>query len=217
MLFDSVLVTNAALTTEADEEAARVRRARQLLQVGDRRTLDWCEADGPWALIARRSALRRRLGAHVLLIWRVSCEDGNGRCVERQLVATIVGLTSDLPRDRRQRNGTLREVEQKARELVEASDVWRATAAETASAVVQAQLARQRATAAAAGHGSLDECDDAHHFQAGLFDRRAERRHLLSAAAAAAMQHQAVERIGVLERSAAIGPVHAQLVLLVLP
>lgn len=217
MPFESALVTNRILKTEADAEAARVRRARQLLQAGDRRTLDRCEADGPWVLIARRSALRRRLGAHIVLIWRVGCDDGNGRRVEWQLVAITVGLTRDLRLDRGERTETLRDIEQKSREVVEAADAWQATAVETARSVVLAQLVRQRAIAAAGGHGSFDEGDDTDHFQAGLFDRRAERRHLVSAAVSAAMQHQAAERIGILERSAAISPAHAELVLVVFP
>src|SRR5579864_5011061 len=93
-------MTNVTLGTEANAEAERVRRARRLLQTGDRRALEQCDADGPWVLMARRSALRQRLGGRVLLIWRVGWDEGNGRCVEWQIVATSITLTTDCHRDR---------------------------------------------------------------------------------------------------------------------
>jgi hypothetical protein len=213
-------MTNVTLGAEADAEAARVRRARQLLQNGDRRALDWCDADGPWVLIARRPALRQRLSGRVLLIWRVGCDDGNGRCVEWRIVATSVSLTTDRRRkhDRRVRVGIVRDLEQEARAVVEADCVWRATAVETARAVVLTQLARERAiAAAAAGHASSDERDDADRFQSGLFDRRAERRRLVSAASSEAERREDAERVEFLERAAAIGSPHARLVLVVCP
>ncbi len=208
-------MTNVSLLTEANAEAVRVCRARQLIQAGDRRALAWCEATPPWVLITRRSALRQRLGTRVLLIWRVGFDDGNGRYVEWQLVATTVDLTTDKHRNRGARTRILRDVEQKAREVAEAAGARRTAAVETALALVLTQLARARAIAA--GHRASVERDDSDRFQAGLFDRRAERRRLLSAAASSALEQQAAERIQVLERSAAIGSPRAQLVLAVFP
>lgn len=210
-------MTSVTLRTEANAEAERVRRVRRLVQPGDRRTLEWCDADGPWVLTARRSALRRRLGGRALFIWRVGWDDGNGRCVEWQIVATSVSLTAGRP-DRSVRARIIRDVEHRTRSLLEADCVKRATAVETARSAVLTQLARERAIAAvAAGHRSSDEHDRADRFQAGLFDRRAERRRLVSNAASDAARRQDEERVEFLERSAAIGPPHAQLVLVVLP
>ncbi len=211
-------MTNVTLRAEADAEAARVRRARRLLQNDDRRALEWCGADGPWILLARRSALRQRLGGRVLLIWRVGCDDGNGRRVEGRIVATSVSLTTGRQLDRRMRAGMVRHLEQAARAVVEADCVWRATAVETARAVVLTQLARARAIAAAASRqASSDERDEPGRFQSGLFDRRAERRRLISAASSEAERRQDAERVEYLERAAAIGSLHARLVLVVCP
>src|SRR5262249_20820236 len=119
-LSDQVVLATPDLRCEAENERHRIVTARSLTRLEEHGTsapssrresgvepdaLDRAhlllEADGAWVCRARRSTTRAALGRRILLLWRVSCEDGLGRVVESSLVGTETRLATALEaRDR---------------------------------------------------------------------------------------------------------------------
>jgi hypothetical protein len=160
------------LRADATAEVRRVADARSFQHDGDEGVLAQCEGVGPLITRARRSALRRRLGGRMLLIWRVSCEDGAGRTVESQLVILLVKVAA-VPSNWRQRDwirAVVRDDEAPLLHRVDATvSLWRETVATVAGGFASARIQRERAIAA------RQSSKRQRAFQAGLFDRRAER------------------------------------------
>lgn len=207
-------MVTVSLKEAAVTEATRLTNARALSRAGDGEALSQLEAEGPWIAVARRSPLRRMLGRRALLIWRVACEDANGRTVESRLVPIAVELASlpPPPLTRAWVDTFLQTMDAEARATIEAEiRDWRAAAGATARSFSGTRLARERAIAA-----------DTHQepgrtFQPGLFDRRAERRRQFLADALSDSSRDAVERVAALERSAAMVVQPARLLLVVVP
>src|SRR5205807_7943630 len=57
--------------------------------------------DAPLICVVRRNAVRRSLGARVLLLWRLAYEDADGRVAESALVALAVALSGGAGFDAR--------------------------------------------------------------------------------------------------------------------
>lgn len=202
-----------SLRTEAEAEAARLAGARSRCRNGDGQTLLALEADGPWVLLARRAGLRRRLGRHALLVWRIAYEDGAGRTVESRLVAITIQLSGfTRPRTSAWLDILLRAIDADARALVDA-DVgdWREAAEAAARSFASARRVREQAIAA----GSREA--DRSAFQPSLFDRRAERGREQASAVRAEARRSADDRLAALERSAAMIIRPARLLLAVFP
>ena len=178
---DNAVDCSAADVTkqEAEVEARQLVFARALTHSDDDDALARAEGDGPWIIRARRSALRAALGHRVLLVWRISYEDACGRLVESVGVPTFVELTRSpgilhrgsiedlLRRIDRDVNSRLRAAAAPLRETIE----------RTNGAFISMRLTRERAIAAR--RATTVSAD----FQPGLFDRRAERSHLIAIAA----------------------------------
>jgi hypothetical protein len=207
--------TMVHLRAAAETEAARVAGARALSHAGDEEMLARLEADGPWILVARRSALRRRLRRRALFIWQVACEDAGGRTVASQLCAVAVRLSACAqPRTRAWRRRYLCEIEAEVRARIDARVRQSiAPAVEAAQSFLMERLRREKAIAA-----HLAEVQSAPAaFQPGLFDGRAVRRHSESADAGAEIKRGAADRIAGLERSGALTVRAARLLLVVVP
>jgi hypothetical protein len=165
-------LTTLDLRADAIAEARRLIEARAFQRDGDAGVLAQCEGMGPLITRARRSTLRRKLAGQILLIWRVRCEDGAGRSAESRLVALLVTVAA-RPSNRRRRawiHAILRDAEASLLQHVDATvSPWRKTVATVTGGFVAARTHRAQAIAARLA----DERPRA--FQAGLFDRRAER------------------------------------------
>jgi hypothetical protein len=160
------------LRVEAAAEARRLAAARALARSGDPgddAALAHLEADAAWIMTARAPALRRALGGRALLLWRVACEDAQGRIVDSRLVAVAVALSGGAPLRRRAHvEALLDAVERDAVAAVDrCSDDWRLEVERGARAFAATRAARERALGAGAPRVDL--------FQPGLFDRRANR------------------------------------------
>jgi hypothetical protein len=206
-----VMVT---LRAEAETEAVRLADARSRTRDDDDDALARLEAEGPWIMIARRTILRRRLGRRVLLLWHVAYEDASSRTVESHLAAIAIHLRASSPKPLTPAwiDGFLRAFGDDVRAQVEA-DVrgWRDAAAATVQSFSATRLARERAIAARTRATALDA------FQPGLFDRRAERLRQVHAGAVSDDDRDATARLAALERSSAIVPQPARLLLVVVP
>ena len=201
-----------SLRAEASSEASRVADARTHTRDEDDDALAQLEADGPWIVIARRTRMRR-LGRRVLLLWRVAYEDASGRVAESCLTAIAIQLRASPTRLTRAWIGAvLRAIDSDVRAQVEADTRgWRDAASSTVQSFSATRLARERAIAAPTRATALDA------FQPGLFDRRAERLRQLHAGAVADDDRDATARLAALERSSAIVPQPARLLLVVVP
>jgi superfamily II DNA or RNA helicase len=168
---------------------------------------------GPLIWRTRRAVLRAALGRNALLIWRVRCEDGSGRIVDTTLVPARVAIDSSASlRTCKAIERWLTGVEESTRSVVlSATAEWRGLVHERRAALLAARRAREEAIrAVAAQHGGLM-------FQPGLFDRRAERRRLIAAAALHSEEAEHRHRLDALERAETVGASEAELVLVVVP
>jgi hypothetical protein len=140
------------------------------------------EADGAWVCRARRSATRAALGRRILLLYRVAFEDDYGRIVQSSCMGVEVHLASeahayvhsvrDIATSACLRR-LLASIEPDVSRLLETSTApWRAAVERISDAFTSTRLRRERAIEAALEITAPDT------FQPGLFDRRAERRHL---------------------------------------
>lgn len=202
------------LRAEAIAEARRLAETRAFERDGDAVAL--ARSDGAWPLVtrARRNSLRRRLAGRVLLIWRVSCEDGAGRIAESQIVALLVDVEA-APRNWHRRTwirAVLREGEASLCHYVEVRALtWRETVATVADRFASAQIRR--------AHAIRDRLADEPHreFQAGLFDRRAERARRAEASDSVGRRQHAHARVNAAALAARLTARPGELLLVLTP
>ncbi len=202
------------LRAEAIAEARRLAETRAFERDGDNAALARSEGAGPLITRARRNSLRRRLAGRVLLIWRVSCEDGAGRIAESQIVALLVDVEA-APCNRHHRGwirAVLRDAEATLRDYVEARALpWRETVAAVTDGFASAQIRR--------AHAITERLAGAPHreFQAGLFDRRVERARRAQANDAAGRRQHAQARVTAAALAARLSSRPCELVLVLTP
>jgi hypothetical protein len=207
-------LTTISLRDEAEREAARLRAARALTRGGHASLLAQLDEDGPWILASTRRLLRERLGGRALFVWRIVCEDWCGAAAESHLMALTARLTSPLPVQRAERHAWLAAIAAALQADVDAAaSGWRASALETARCFSRARVTRERAIAAA----QCADPDASLAFQAGLFDRRAERHQRKTQASDASARDAHAGRLATVERAATLTSRPARLVLVVLP
>jgi len=212
-----VTMTTVDLRVEAAVEARRLAAARALLCNGDERVGTRLEGDAAWIAMPRRASLKRRLGGHMCLVWRVVFEDDSGRFVESRLVPVILELRqgdggSYRADGRRARvQALLRDADGAIRAQVEAScDEWRAEVIRVAEAFASARRRRVEDM-----ESSTDEPQAAS--QPGLFDRRADRSREAYASAVTEAERIAADRRHATAASAEIAPQPARLLLILAP
>ena len=189
------------LAAEAAAEVVRLTKARGLT-AGAGAFLP----DQPLAGIARRSAVRRILGGRVLLLWRLAFEDSGGRLVESELVAVTIELSGarfDV-RHARWAHASLLAV------VHDTCGAWRALVQDTVYRFTATRMARERAIAAA--HAASTDA-----FQAGLFDRRADRAHVADSKSAAERAEQIAARMKAVVAAGTISLRAPELLLVLIP
>ena len=201
----------ASFQSEAALEAQRLAAGRVLARHPTAGSRVPPASRGPLAAMARNGRTRARLGSRVLMIWEVSVEDGCGRCVLSQPVATTVAL-SRRPAgriDRRWLDALVTAVAPELSALVEsAAAPGTASAVSAVTSFIAARVAREQQIARTLAPPA---------FQPGLFDRRG---HHAQAAAHAAQQQTAeasARRLAALERQAVLSVARPALRLLLLP
>jgi hypothetical protein len=161
--------------------------------------------DQPLVGITRRSAVRRILGGRVLLLWRLAFEDSGGRLVESALVAVTIELAGarvDVRHAGWSHASLLAIVHDEC-------GAWRASVRDTVDRFTATRLARERAIAA--GAASTDA------FQAGLFDRRADRAHAAHSKIAAGRTEQIASRMKAVVSAGTISLRAPELLLVLIP
>ena len=189
------------LAAEAAAEVKRLTNARGL--TGGAGPL---LPDRPLVGIARRSAVRRILGGRVLLLWRLAFEDSGGRLVESALVAVTIELAGarlDVRHASWSHASLLAIVHDEC-------GAWRASVRDTVDRFTATRMARERAIAAA-GAASTDA------FQAGLFDRRADRAHVAHSKIAAGRAEQIASRMKAVVSAGTISLRAPELLLVLIP
>jgi hypothetical protein len=189
------------MAVEAAAEAERLANARRLAAVAGSFL-----ADRPLVGIARRRAVRSALGGRVLLLWRLACEDPGGRLVESALVAVTVELAGarfDVRHAVWSHASVLALVLDRGRE-------WRALAQDTVYRFTATRVARERAIAAS--RAASTEA-----FQAGLFDRRADRAHVADAKSAAKRAERIAARMKAVVSAGTISHRAPELLLVLIP
>jgi superfamily II DNA or RNA helicase len=189
----------------AIEEAERIQQLRRLAL---RESVDRRHQAGPLMLVARRPRLRQQLAARVLLIWQLSAADGTGRIVECRLVPVVVsGSFARLRWNRARLMSLIEDAESEIRSRIStATFAWRAEAERIDRAFRSARVRRERAIA-----GHLVAVRPIA-FQAGLFDRRAERAHRVAAAMDLAHGGDMLARIASFERPITAWPLALALI-----
>jgi hypothetical protein len=189
------------LAEEAAAEVERLTKARGLT-AGAGPFLP----DQPLVGIARRSAVRRILGGRVLLLWRLAFEDSGGRLVESALVAVTIELSGARVDVRHAgwSHASLPAI------VYDTCGAWRASVQDTVYRFTARRMARERAIGAARG-ASTDA------FQAGLFDRRAERSHVAHSKSAAALAEQIAARMKTVVSAGTISLRAPELLLVLIP
>jgi hypothetical protein len=189
------------LAVEAAAEVERLTKARGLA-AGAGGFL----RDGTLIGIARRSAVRRTLGGRVLLLWQLAYEDSGGRLVESALVAVTIELSGarvDVRHAGWSQPSLLALVHDRC-------GPWRASVQDTVYRFTATRVARERAIAAA-------RATSTNTFQAGLFDRRAERGHVAHSKGAAELAEQIAARMKAAVSAGAISLRAPELVLVLIP
>ncbi len=205
----------ASYEADGQAEAARLAGRRAFSSVVHDRS--WPARSGgprPLATVARNSSTRARLGMRILLIWDVAIEDGCGRLVASQALATAVSMTR-LPAGR----ADVQWIDSVAghvtatfmNEIEAATASWRTRTLASVRSFVEARVAREHAVAA------LLDTAVATAFQPGMFDRRG---HHAQAAARTAREHTAgaiAKRLAMLERRAVLATLPPVLRLVLIP
>jgi hypothetical protein len=202
------------LRAEAIAEARRLAGTRTFERDGDAAALARSDGAGPLITRARRSTLRQGIAGGVLLIWRVTCEDGAGRIAESHIVALLVDVGA-APSSRHRRTwirATLRDAEASLQEYVEASAlIWRETVATAVERFASVQIRRAHAIT----ERLADEPN--REYQAGLFDRRAERARRAEANDSAGRRQLAHARVTAAALAARLTPRPGELLLVLTP
>jgi hypothetical protein len=189
------------LAAEAAAEVERLTKTRGLAAGAD-----GCLPDRPLIGIARRSAVRRALAGRVLLLWRLAYEDSVGRLVESALVAVTIELSGARVDVRHAgwSDASLLAV------VHDRCAPWCASVQDVVSRFTATRVARERAIA-------TTRAASTNAFQAGLFDRRAERAHLAHAKGAAELAAQIDARMKAAESAGAISFRASELMLVLIP
>ena len=201
----------ASFRADAALEAQRLATERALAGRSLGRPRAQPAGRGPLAAIARNARTRARLGTRVLMLWEVSVEDGCGRCVLSQPVATAIALTRRPPGriDRRWIDALLTAAASRLPALVESSAAPDAAAAlSTVSSFVAARVAREQQIARTRAASA---------FQPGLFDRRGHHAHAAARAAEQQIALASARRLALLERQAVLSVSRPALRLLLFP
>jgi hypothetical protein len=189
------------LSVEAAAEVDRLTRARALAAgVGQ------FPLDRPLIGIARRNGVRRRLGRRVLLLWRLAYEDASGRLVESTLVAATIELSRgrfDVRHADWSNAVPLAVVSAQGR-------AWRESVLRAVQQFTATRAARERAIAAA--HPTV-----ARTFQAGLFDRRADRARVSLAQLSSESSNEMAARLKGVESAGALSLQSPTLLLVLIP
>jgi len=148
-----------------------------------------------------------------MLIWRVGFEDACGRLTESALVPIGIDLDPTVPlRSGAAIEAWLAGIDASCRRAIgDATAGWRRLVARTNDALMSTRLARERGIAA-----QLDATRDAI-FQPGLFERRAERRRLLAAAARHSAATDRAFRLQALEARSTVSEMAPRLLLAIVP
>jgi hypothetical protein len=206
------MMTTIRLRDEAEREVVRLRTARALTMDADAPARASLENDGAWMLVAR-SRLRRSLAGRTVFVWQIVCEDACGWPIESQLLALAAQTAARLPRRPALRDAWLATIQQSLLPHVRARIAsWQASARAVARSFSDARLSRERAIAELA----CREAATGREFQAGLFDRRAERQQRDDISAANVRRDRA-ERLAAIERRGTLTMRAPRLVLVVLP
>jgi hypothetical protein len=195
------------LKDAAIEEAARVMLARA-------HAVDATAADGdrhgPLVTRARHRDTRRILAGRCLLVFRISCNDASGRAVAMRIVGVLMAMAVDpdlRPRDRIR--AALGRADAMVRPHVHrTSSNWMRDTERFGAAFGRARLQRERAIE------QQRYVTKPQRFQAGLFDRRAERDAMNESAALADRDQAMRARIRVAERSRVVESVTELLLVL---
>jgi hypothetical protein len=149
-----------------------------------------------------------------VLVWRVSCEDFSGRRVESQLITLLVDV-GPAPSSLDQRawiRVLVREAQARLLHLVEAAaSRWLDAVARFSGGFTSARSRRAHAIAARLA------TEPRQTFQAGLFDRRAERAHDTDANHAAERHQHSRGRVTAAEQAAPLTARPAELLLVLTP
>ena len=212
--FDVPLLT-PGLEADAVEEARRLAQSRLFVREHDRAAsaLVLVDASGPRMAGTRQWKTRAWLGRRALLLWKVARKDGAGDPVAWTLVPIVVPLPDEVAVDRGSVNRWLREMDDELPQRVEeATRAWSDRVAIVHDAFVKTRLARLHA---------IGQKSDAHHdaplFQAGLFDRRAERAQAAILAADEEDTAHRAQQAAALERSRPLHRLAPQLLLVLTP
>jgi hypothetical protein len=210
---DATTRITPALETEAAAEATRLTWVRALVRGCDTESAMRWDDDGPWSLRARRSAMRAALGCRVVLVWKLGTEDASGRTVEARLVPVAVDVMPALRiRNRGQIEDLLRRIDADVQALIgAATSDWRRAVELTTGAFLSARVAR--------GHRILADLHATGPllYQAGLFDRRAERLNRLSSAVHESLRRDEAARVAAFEREATLEVTSPRLALVLAP
>jgi hypothetical protein len=207
------MMTTICLRDEAEREAMRLRTARALTMDADTQACASLQNDGAWMLVAR-SRLRRSLTGRMVFVWQIVCEDACGCPIESQLVALAAPAVARLPRRPALRGAWLATIQQSLLPHVSARIAsWQASARAVTGSFSDARLSRERAIAELA----CSEAVSGRAFQAGLFDRRAERQQRDDEVSAANVRRDWAQRLATIERRGTLTTRAPRLVLVVLP
>ena len=205
------------LRAEAAAEVRRLTKARALLRDGDERALAQLDGTSAWIAMPRRASLRRALGHHICLVWRVAVEDASGRIVESRVVPVLLSVALEANRivpaaaRRAWIRSLLRDAERQVRPHVEtACDDWRAEVTRVTHAFTSARLRREHDVDRQSSTAGIAS-------QPGLFDRRAERSRTAEAEAAAESEQEARERRRTIASGGSITVRPARLLLVLVP
>jgi superfamily II DNA or RNA helicase len=205
------------LEPEAAAESVRLAAARRLARSDDLEARASLDVGGPWLVFARNRHTRSRLGRRLVGVWIVACGDDRGITPEAALVPVVVDLQASAftvrERGARWLDSLLSAAGSDLGEIIEKRTApWRRQAERVAAAFNHAQMARAQAAAAAIVPADHDDF-----FQAGLFDRRADRLRAAIRSSDALASEQLSHRIAALQRSAALGVRLPQLLLVLAP
>jgi hypothetical protein len=201
------------LGPDAAAEARRLVCVRRVTCSGDDAVLQALESLGGWVSRSRHPATRCFLGLNALAFVRVEWEDGHGRVCQSMLAPIAIRLDSARARmDWRALRDALRAHQDAVRLAIDPTveSIDHRLRAIT-SAITDVQLRRQRALAVA------DAATDDVLWQAGLFDRRAERELSTGRVAVEGLVRERERRILSLEQANVLTRRPARLLLALLP
>jgi superfamily II DNA or RNA helicase len=179
---------------EAESECQRLIEARRHCE--DTRFSLAADVNRPWVARARKPITRARLGKHVLVILRQTCDDMAGHTVAARLVPLLIRRDWCAPRGTElDAEALLRRLEP---ELGRFQDDWLAQTAATIERFWQRRVARELSIALAADPRDTSES------QPGLFDRRVERAQAARLDADRERQAIAERRLAVMARRSTV-------------